>query len=837
MKRPLLMVALIFAGGIVFADLASSVLSVFPLMAGGIALALLALFWTRFRPVIVWLLLFVAGAASMTHRQSVLSPHDLRTLIGDRAEIVLIRGILAETPTQRIYDHGEEEVWSTIGRVDFEAIKSMSGDWRPAHGRVLVSTPSILSVEFFGGRDVEIEGVLRQPNTPVAEGVFEYRKFLKRQGIYYQLKVSSTNDWRLAGSSRDVTRPLADRFGVWAKAALARGLPEEDEPLRLLWAMTLGWKTALTGEVSEPFMRSGTMHIFAISGLHIALIAGLLVAVLRVFRVPRAKIAWVVVPLLWFYTNATGWQASAIRSSIMMSVIIGGWAFRRPSDLVNSLAAAAFIILLWDPRQLFQAGFQLSFLVVFSLALIVPIFENLHEPSPNADSTQPSGLLQRLVQRIRFLSWIFPDPLLPEELHSRSRYWFARALRYFFKASTTSLAAWIGSIPVIAYYFNLLTPVSLLANLMVVPLSGFALTSAFASIATTSWLPSFAEHFNHSAWFFMLLMIRVSEWAATLPGAYTHVATPSMATFALYYGILFSMISGWLLKPKFRLWIISGLTVLASICAFEWHRDWKVARLTILPLSGGESVYFKPAKSSDDLLVDCGNESTAEFVLKPYLRGQGIDRPSNLLLTHGDIRNVGGARLVASVFPPRKVLTTDLPFRSSAYREATQLFQQKTNLLRTIRRGEKLLQWTVLHPDENDRFPQADDNTIVLLGEIDGVRMLLLSDLGKPGQNVLMGRYPDLRADIVVSGLPNQSEPLADAFLESLKPQLVIITDSETPASQRSSKRLRERLMLHDFQVLFAQECGAVTLTIKDGEWRARAMNDIELAGSGSGPR
>src|SRR4029077_14672648 len=100
-------------------------------------------------------------------------------------------------------------------------------------------------------------------------------------------------------------RPIADRFGDWAKAALARGLPVEDEPLRLLWGMTLGWKTALTGEVTEPFMRTGTMHIFAISGLHIALIAGLLVLLFQVLRVPRAWCGWVVIPLIWFYTGVT----------------------------------------------------------------------------------------------------------------------------------------------------------------------------------------------------------------------------------------------------------------------------------------------------------------------------------------------------------------------------------------------------------------------------------------------------------------------------------------------------------------------------------------------------
>ena len=156
--------------------------------------------------------------------------------------------------------------------------------------------------------------------------------------------------------------PLTDRFLNWSKRTLALGLPVEDEPLRLLWAMTLGWRTAFTGDISEPFLRAGTMHLFAIDGLRIALISGMLVALLRVLQVSRAWCGLIAIPAIWFYTAATGWESSAIRASVMMTIVLGGWALKRPANLVNSLAAAAFIILLWEPRQLFEASFQLSFL-------------------------------------------------------------------------------------------------------------------------------------------------------------------------------------------------------------------------------------------------------------------------------------------------------------------------------------------------------------------------------------------------------------------------------------------------------------------------------------------
>ena len=144
-------------------------------------------------------------------------------------------------------------------------------------------------------------------------------------------KPRSTNDWQLRAPPL-IKPPLTDRFLNWSQRTLALGLPAEDEPLRLLWAMTLGWRTAFTGDISEPFLRAGTMHLFAIDGLRIALISGMLVALLRVLQVSRAWCGVIAIPAIWFYTAATGWESSAIRASVMMTIVLGGWALKRPGD-------------------------------------------------------------------------------------------------------------------------------------------------------------------------------------------------------------------------------------------------------------------------------------------------------------------------------------------------------------------------------------------------------------------------------------------------------------------------------------------------------------------------
>jgi len=801
MKRPLVIPALLYAGGILVADVFPFPLV--PLFALALALAILSLAWARARPWLLIPLLLLVGMANLTRETVVLSPWDLRSVVQQPYADVALRGRLVETPVQRVYLQDEEEFWRVQAEVNVEAVRFGKEPWQPASGRVAATTPGVLRREFFGGQRVEVEGILQEPHGPFAPGLFDYRTYLRRHGVYFQLRVSSTEDWKLLSPAGPL--PLTDRFTAWARANLARGLPEEDEALRLLWAMTLGWRTALTGEVSEPFMRSGTMHIFAISGLHVALIAGIMIFLLRVMGVPRAACGVVAIPLLWFYTAATGWQPSAICSTVMMTVIIAGWALKRPSDLLNSLAAAALLLLFWEPQQLFQASFQLSFFVVLSLGLFAPVLEKIRN---------------RLLQ---------PAPLLPADLRPRWRMMLERGIGYASSGLVTSLAAWLGSLPLVAYYFHLFTPVSLLANLLIVPLSGLALMSALASLLTGGWFPALAEMFNHSAWFWMSCMVNLSHWFARLPAGHFYVGPPQFVTFILYYAVLISVMAGWLRKPRWRLWVIAAWCGLTILWLGERRSSASAIRLTILPLNGGEALFLDAPGRDKDWLLDCGSEASADRVTKQFLRAQGLNRVPRLLLTHGDLQNVGGAGLLLKEFSIREVYLSPVRFRSTAYRQFHDFVSQQPGLLRTIQRGDEAGPWQVLYPGTQNHFAVADDNAIVLRGQFHGYSVLLLSDLGKPGQNALMAAGRELRADIVVSGLPQQSEPLADALIDAIQPRLIIITDSQQPAGARASPKLRERLSRRGIPILYTREIGSVTLAFHRDGWSAQAVNGTRI--------
>src|SRR5262249_15025466 len=152
------------------------------------------------------------------------------------------------------------------------------------------------------------------------------------------------------------------------------------------------------------------------------------------------------------------------------------------------------------------------------------------------------------------------------------------------------------------------------------------------------WWPTATIWFNHSAWLWMDLMLRVSEWAAHMPGGCFYIRAPSALTFALYYGVLVSVSAGWWMRPRVLVWLASALGGLLAVAAGLWQRERTTTRLSVLPLHGGMAVYSDALSRSNNLLMDCGNEASARSVTKPFLQAQGVNQLPGLLLTHGDTR-------------------------------------------------------------------------------------------------------------------------------------------------------------------------------------------------------
>jgi beta-lactamase superfamily II metal-dependent hydrolase len=356
-----------------------------------------------------------------------------------------------------------------------------------------------------------------------------------------------------------------------------------------------------------------------------------------------------------------------------------------------------------------------------------------------------------------------------------------------------SWTAWLASIPLSAYYFHLFTPWSVPANFVVVPLTALALMACAGSLLFGAWLPSVAILFNHAAWFYMKSILVVSQWwAGWRPGS-SNMASPDGITLTWYYLALLTIASGWIFKTKFKRLAWAGLGLASAWLALNWSVESRTTRITILPADGGSVVFVdKPG-----LLLDCGNAFFAQHVVKPFLQAQGVNHLPFFGLTSSHIQQIGGAQVIQTNFAIGQ-------FEPAGKLRSPGVFAG----------GE------ILHPAHGESRPRADDDATVLRKSAGHWTVLLLSRLGRAGQDSLLEQRENLRSDVVIAGLPEQDEPLCEPLLDAAAPKVIIIVDSERPATRRAPAALRDRLGRRGARVFYCRDAGALTISLRAGKMK-----------------
>lgn len=706
-----------------------------------------------------------AGGLAWWLERTPLTPEDLRLEWSGAPRLVEVEGTIRGDPELRQTEGVARNPWRTVAVVRVRSWREPGGTWVPAWGDILTQTRGTLPVGAFAGAPVRVHGLARIPPEAEVSGLFDYRRHLRYRGMHFLLEADSGSDWWIDPAPR--TRPWSARFVPWAQRALAEGLPDS-ESTRLLWAMTLGWRTALTEDVSRSFVESGTMHVFAISGLHIALLAGVMVAMLRLCRVDRSIAGGVVVPALWFYVAATGWQPSAVRSAVMTTVVVGSWMLRRPGDGLNSLALAAVIILVADPGQLFQPGFQLSFAAV-------------------------AGLIwgsEGWIRRLDPSRWITDDPFLPPELQARWREPVRDVLRDLGQSLGISLAALVATLPWVIHHFHLFSPVGVLANVVVVPLSGAALAANVGALLTYPVWPGLAGWFNASAWVWMTGMTFFSRWFAGWPGAVWSVASPPWFWWVLYYGVILALGNRWLVLGWNRGCVGGGVALGILVAGGIWSHSG--TELTVLP---GGTVVVDGRGWSEDLILNAGPLRSADRILLPWLRSQGWNRIPCLALIQADAPHVGGAGPLLERWRPDQIVTGSTRQRSPIFRKVVEQARAGGIAVTEVRAGDRIGSWTVVSPRATDRFTTAADNAQVWIGEVESVRILVLPDLGPESRQRLWERWPaELNTvDVVLAEVSDANEVSWQSWRDRLQPKFSWVTRVGDRTGLLSPERTRSR--------------------------------------------
>lgn len=742
MRQPFVGLVLAAIIGIVVADYFPAItVSIFLIANAG---ALAALRW-RFAPLVfavVGATFFVLHSARITN-----TPADaLAQLAGQQPRPANVTGIVTTEP--KIEANGNATFLlklcgAKIENQDIRTDATVFVRWR---GR-----PNI-------GDELALFGTVQPIEVPRNPGEFDMRAYLARRDVKSLFIVRYPENGRILapGSGFSVLRAAA-HSREWMQRILSRDIENSPDVVGLICGTALGLRHQARDDIEEPFQQTGTLHLFAVAGLHVGIVARLLWTVAMVLRLPRKTATALIIPLLFFYAAITGLHTASVRAAVMSALLLGGIFFDRKVLALNSLAAAAFLILLFDSNQLFTSGFQLSFAVVGTIVLLAdPMFVR-------------SGRVAA------------PDPFLPRALLSRAQRFRIKAGRKLMRGASVSLAAWIGSLPLIYWYFYLITPVSLVANLVVVPIAYFVLALAMLSLIAAPISSGLSIIFNNANWLISHVVLGLVHFFALLP-------------------------AGHLYLPRFT----------------ESHTP---IMITVLDEGTGGAAHIRA--NGYDWLIDCGGERNYERTLKSLLHSRGVNRLQGILLTHGDAHHIGAALETIANFAPLEIYDNPLEVRSSAQRRFRDAPGKPES--RLLFRGDWLLlgrdvHAEILYPPPNIKIRSADDAPLIAQLIInEQIRVLFESDAGAEAEVALLGSGDDLKSDILIKGQHHSGDSGTREFLDGVKPKLIIATSRESPVAEQITEEWSSEIARRGIKLFRQDRTGAVEIQFRGEDWTAQS--------------
>jgi ComEC/Rec2-related protein len=329
----------------------------------------------------------------------------------------------------------------------------------------------------------------------------------------FRLRASDTTSRRLSVGNGSPFAAFCYRAREEAGRSLSVGIADDSAAVGVVRALMLGYREDLNRELSDLFVSTGTLHIFAISGSHVVLVAAMVLLVVRAARVPRLWWGGLLIPLLGAYTVAVGAEASAVRACLMACLFWLAPVFKRRPDALSTLGATAIAILAVDPGQVSDAGFVFSFVAVLGLVVLAPVFERAMRPLWAADPLR-----------------VQPEP--------RWKEWVREGGRATAALTAMTVAAWLATTPLTAAWFGRLTPVALAGNLFVAPLTVMTMLAGSLSIVVGSVAPFLAGLFNHAAWALIQAMLSGLRLLDRLPYGNMEVAPWGWGLVGCWYGVL-----------------------------------------------------------------------------------------------------------------------------------------------------------------------------------------------------------------------------------------------------------------------------------------------------------
>ncbi len=817
-REPLLLPASALALGILLASvLEINWASLVGPAIGTIVLAVLVVLLTPAKRVRLTVLCCAIGligiADEIVHRQA--RPPKLNA---DDGETVLLSGCVTNPP---VFSPAREQF--TLNLNSKAAIR-LTVNLRPRDHP--------LSLNY--GQRIEVAAKIRAPRNFQNPESFDYVHYLAAQHIFWTGSVGSSEDIKvLPGSCGSIAVTGLYALRTWALGRIDSLYPNDQHTVSLLQATLIGETSGVERRWTQDFRVTGTYHALVISGQHVSVLAFTILLILRLLQLRKVPALCVATLASWLYAFISGMSSPVVRAAGGFTLfLVASYCFRK-MRILNALAVVGIVYLLFDPDQLFDPSFQLSFLSAAAIAAFaIPLMEQTTEPLRAAVKRFDQPGYDPRVEACA-AEWRVELRLLARTLQLWTG--LSSKVTQFAVARSTLLGAFVAdamivsacvqfglALPMVSY-FHRLSITGLSANIVVIPLLSLVVPMGFASIAT-GW------HFLANATRFLLNVAEsVATWHVKWEPAYRIGTIPALIglTFACSLILL-----GFAIRHKRGVPIALGcaLAEFAVICWQPWPADVKPGTLevTAIDVSQGDSllVVFPDGQT---MLVDAGGFpgmtnmtrkpqiDMGEDVISPYLWSRRITHLDYAVLTHGHSDHMGGLSAIMDNFHPKALwigAEPDTPewreVRKTALRDNVQIVPLTRGAAdRSI--GGAQIRVLAPGPDYVPEETAKNDDSLVLELTYGRHRALLTGDAEKPVESDLVASGLLRPVTLLKVGHHGSKTSSSEAFLEELKPQFAVISDGYRNQFHHPHPSVLERLTEHHAAILRTDTQGLIT--------------------------
>lgn len=626
---------------------------------------------------------------------------------------------------------------------------------------------------------------LKRPHGTMNPGGFDYERWLLINGIGatgyvrprpYAVQLPVEQEWIEVSQWR---QSISDQLTKLFKGSERQGI---------LKALIIGDRHEISQEQWDVFRKTGTVHLIAISGLHIGLIAGLVYlmalkfwAYLGVLSISPPVVAAIsALTAGFFYAAMAGFSIPTLRALIMLLIVMAALILRRNAGIFHALAAALFVIAILDPFAVLSPGFWLSFTAV--VVIIICLTGRRQSPS----------------------------------------YWHS-LLKINWVAS-------FGLVPLLMFYFQQVSLIAPLANLVAVPIVSFLIVPlALVSTLVLQFLPDFGGWLFHVADVSLEGLYAILRYLAEFPYSNLKAVPPNV------WEMIFALSGVFMLLLPRGIpcrWLGMVLMLPMVFPAMERMKEGAF-QLTLLDVGQGLSTVIQTRNHA--LVFDSGAKFSSGSdmggrVVLPFLRNQGLDQLDILLISHGDNDHIGGADSILAGVKVKQIISS-VPDQFTSHEAIA------------CRQGQQWVwdqvMFKILSPP-SPGFESENDNSCVLKIQSEHGSALLTGDIEKTAEEWLVSNYSDtLQVHFLIAPHHGSDTSSTLKFLQKVKPDLILISAGYKNRFRHPSEKVLNRYHKEGVNWYNIANEGAVDITVSadqieisryrttDGQYWNESFGDI----------